>query len=73
MQFDMSKIFKILYTSCVICLSDIHMRFDVSKILEILYTSCVMCSSDIRVLSPGMIFVIAGFLKIWVVGNYVTL
>ena len=49
MWFDMSKILEILYTSYVICLSDIHMRFDMSKILEILYTSYVMCLSDIHV------------------------
>ena len=36
----------------------------------------VMCDVFKRytcAISPGMIFVIAGFLKIWVVGNYVTL
>ena len=27
MRFDMSKIFKILYTSCVMCSSDIHVRY----------------------------------------------
>ena len=46
---DVSNILKILYTSCVVCSSDIHMQFDMSKIFKILYTSCVMCLSDIHV------------------------